>query len=115
MATVEVIIGHYHDLVGYLGTRDCCNENYCSSILLGQLVREMVAQGIFNPRPTRPFLGLSVRDSIRMTFNIKSPNWESLGSSSSHLCDLKRFFGNYMVNLQADLKGLDLDNFIGHS
>lgn len=113
MATVEVIIGHYHDLVDYLGTRKFCSE-YCSSILLGQLVREMMAQGIFSPRPSRPFLGFSVGEAIQMTLAISSPAWNVLGSAfSSHRCSLEQLFRTQMSLVQAGLQGLDLDDFIG--
>lgn len=75
-----------------------------------------MAQGIFSPRPGRPLLGFSVREAIRMTLEIESPNWNALGgSSSTHLCSLGDFFNTRMNLLQTKLKGLDLDDFIGQS
>lgn len=113
MSAVEVILDHYHDLVWYLGTREFCSEYQCSSVLLGQLVREMMAQGIFNPRPSRPFLGFNVKEAIQMTLEIKSLDWSRLGSSTSHDCSLHRFLKNYMFNVQTHVNGLNLDDFIG--
>lgn len=110
MAIVEEIIGYYDDLMGHLGTRDCCKEYQCSSVLLGRLMREMMAQGIFNPRPARPLLGFSVEEAIQMTLAIERPNWERLGSSSSHVCSLRNFFVVVMVPLHEKLKGLVLDD-----
>lgn len=115
MAAIEVIIGHYHDLVAYLGTRDCCDEYQCSSVLLGQLVREMMAQGIFFPRPNRPFLGFGVRTAMKMASEIESPSWEALGSSSSHHCSLRQFLRPHILLVRANLQLLDLDRFIGQS
>lgn len=115
MSAVEAILDHYHDLVWYLGTRDFCNEYQCSSVLLGQLVREMMAQGIFNPRPSRPLLGFNVKEAMQMTLEIELLDWNRLGSSSSHVCSLVVFLKNYMFNVQTDVKGLSLDDFIGQS
>lgn len=74
-----------------------------------------MAQGIFNPQPTRPLLGFSVEEAIQMTLDIKPPIWKRLGSSSSHVCSLGGLFGVHMVHLQGNLKGLVLGDFIGHS
>lgn len=116
MAIVEVVIGHYHDLVAYLGTRNYCDVYHCSSILLGQLVREMMAQGIFSPRPSRPFLGFSTGEAIQMTLDIESPDWKALGCCSpSHRCRLGLLFQTHMSRVQAKVQGLDLDDFIGQS
>lgn len=113
MAAVDVIQGHYHDLVGYLGARNCCSEYQCSWILLGQLVREMMAQGIFSPRPSRPFLGFSVAEALRETRDIKTPNWKVIRNpSSSHRCDLQSFFLDYMEYVEDGLEDFDLQDFV---
>lgn len=74
-----------------------------------------MAQGIFFPRPSSPFLGFGVRRAIRKTMEIKSPNWEALGSSSAHHCSLKHFLKPHISLVHSNFELLDLDRFIGHS
>lgn len=67
------------------GTNKCSFE--CDSILLGALIKKTRALGLFSPRPTKPFYGLSHQNLVSSICEIQSPRWWSETDNKSSRYD----------------------------
>ena len=110
---VQHIINKYYGLIQYFTDRDCCSFE-CNSILLGSLLKAMVDQGLYNPRPTRPSHGYSVAELIEGVRKIKSPTWAKIGSkprpkvAAAHSCSLNEFIEPVIKQVGNDLNNMSL-------
>jgi hypothetical protein len=106
----------YYVLIQYFADRDCCTFE-CSSILLGSLLKAMVDQGLYSPRPTQPFHVYSVAELMKGVRKIKSPIWAKIGSNprpkvaAAHPCSLNEFIEPIIQQVENPLRNMSLYDF----
>ncbi|KAH7171419.1 hypothetical protein EDB81DRAFT_778430 [Dactylonectria macrodidyma] len=72
---LESLINHVHDLISRLCRKEIGCDYGCRSIMLGALLQGLSSGMMYSPRPSKPFLGLSVHSTLETLRSIESPDY----------------------------------------
>ncbi|UPK97252.1 hypothetical protein LCI18_008187 [Fusarium solani-melongenae] len=72
---LEELINQLHNQVDRLRDGRTCVASGCSSMLLGALIREMSANDLFSPRPSKPFPDTSLSPILETIRSFQSPTF----------------------------------------
>ncbi|KAH7113441.1 hypothetical protein EDB81DRAFT_768137 [Dactylonectria macrodidyma] len=82
---LEVLVTHLHSLVQRVCQDGITCESECKSIVLGTLIHEMMSTKLFLPKPSRPFVDLSLSATTEMIREFQLPTlYHSNGSHGSY-------------------------------
>ncbi|KAK7994395.1 hypothetical protein PG991_015983 [Apiospora marii] len=108
---VEGIIARLHDLTLYFSEyRTKCSFE-CASLLLGALTKQLQVHGLFNPSPTKPFIGYSPAGLLSTINDFVSPKSSDMNASSQlHRCScqLRTFLEGFNSLARDEIRGMDL-------
>jgi len=111
--TIESLIEELHEwLEMYRRTDYACPQDpsssfKCGSFLLGSMIKEISQLGLWQPRPERPFLGLSFAALCKQLNSVQSASWLQ-GSYITHLCNLETVMATLIADVSKKVGGLSL-------